>query len=63
MEELSASPIIVPLLFLLRCALPLAILILISYLLRKGGWIVGSNNNQHDKGADGNSALGGSTHG
>jgi hypothetical protein len=63
MEELSASPIVVPLLFLLRCVLPLAVLILISYLLRKGGWIVGSNNNQHEEGSEGNSPSGGGAHG
>lgn len=62
MEELSASPIVVPLLFLLRCVLPLVILILISYLLRKGGWIVGPNNNQHEEGSEGNSTSGGNGH-
>lgn len=61
MEEISASPIIVPLLFLLRCALPLAVLILISYLLRKGGWIIGANHKQEEN-SEGNATSGGNTY-
>lgn len=60
MEELSASPLIVPLLFLVRCALPVAVLILISYLLRKGGWIGGNNN--HADNSEENAASGGNAH-
>jgi len=59
MEEITASPIVVPLLFLLRCVLPLGILILISYLLRKGGWIVGVNNHKQEKNSEGNATSGG----
>jgi hypothetical protein len=62
MEELSASPIVVPLLFILRCVLPLGVLILISYLLRKGGWIVGSNNFMHEENSENNATSGGTTY-
>mgnify|MGYP007030111033 CR=1 FL=1 len=39
MNEPSASPFIVALLFILRCLVPLAILFGISYLLRKLGLV------------------------
>lgn len=61
MDEIAASPIVVPLLFLLRCALPLAALILVSYLLRRGGWIVGANNH-HENGNKENANPGGGSY-
>ena len=39
MDEPAANPIIVALLFVLRCVVPLAIMLGISYLLRRLGWI------------------------
>jgi hypothetical protein len=39
MDEPGANPAIVALLFLLRCLVPLAIMLGISYLLRRLGWI------------------------
>jgi len=39
MDETSASPLIVPLLFVLRCLIPLLILFGVSYLLRRLGLI------------------------
>ena len=39
MDESGANPIIVALLFLLRCLVPLAIMLGVSYLLRRLGWI------------------------
>lgn len=39
MNEPSASPLLVALLFILRCLVPLAILFGISYLLRKWGLV------------------------
>ena len=39
MNETSASPVIVALLFVLRCLVPLAILFGISYLLRRLGLV------------------------
>jgi hypothetical protein len=39
MDEPGANPIIVALLFLLRCLVPLAIMMGVSYLLRRLGWI------------------------
>jgi hypothetical protein len=39
MNESSASPLLVALLFILRCLVPLAILLGISYLLRKWGLV------------------------
>lgn len=62
MEEITASPIVVPLLFLLRCVLPLAVMLAISYLLRKGGWIAGSEPTIENN-AGGSAAQGGSKHG
>jgi hypothetical protein len=62
MEEFTASPFVVPLLFLLRCVLPLGVLILISYLLRRGGWIVGLNNHEQEQKSEGNATSGGNTH-
>ncbi len=38
-EEAGANPFIVVLLFLVRCLLPLALLLGLSYLLRRLGWI------------------------
>jgi hypothetical protein len=61
MEEITASPIVVPLLFLLRCVLPVTVMFAISYLLRKGGWIVGSNQSMENY-SGGNSASGGGPH-
>jgi hypothetical protein len=61
MEEIMASPIVVPLLFLLRCVLPIAVMLAISSLLRKGGWIVGSKNHMEED-SKGNLASGGNTH-
>lgn len=40
MNDTSANPIFVALLFILRCVVPLAILFGISYLLRKMGLVV-----------------------
>ncbi|MGD2163668.1 MAG: hypothetical protein PVI81_02680 [Anaerolineales bacterium] len=62
MEEITASPIVVPLLFLLRCVLPLGVLILISYLLRRGGWIVGANHHEQEKNSERDAASGGNTY-
>ena len=42
MNETSASPFVVGLLFILRCLVPLAILFGISYLLRKLGLVAES---------------------
>lgn len=42
MNETSASPVIVVLLFVLRCLVPLAILFGISYLLRRLGLVAES---------------------
>ncbi len=39
MDETSANPLIVILLFLLRCLLPLVIMLGVSYLLRRWGLI------------------------
>lgn len=39
MNETNTSPLIVPLLFILRCLLPLLVLFGISYLLRRLGLI------------------------
>ncbi len=39
LEETGANPLIVVLLFLLRCLVPLALLLGLSYLLRRLGWI------------------------
>ena len=39
MDEPAANPVIVAALFLLRCLLPLAIMLGVSYLLRRLGWI------------------------
>jgi hypothetical protein len=39
MDDTSASPVFVALLFILRCIIPLAILFGISYLLRKMGLV------------------------
>jgi hypothetical protein len=39
MNEPNASPLVVPLLFLLRCMVPLLVLLGISYLLKKLGFI------------------------
>lgn len=39
MDEPTANPLIVALLFMLRCLLPLAIMLGVSYLLRKWGLI------------------------
>jgi hypothetical protein len=39
MEEPTTNPLVVPLLFVLRCAVPLLILIGISYLLKRLGLI------------------------
>ncbi len=39
MDEPAANPFIVALLFALRCVVPLAIMLGISYLLRRLGWI------------------------
>jgi len=39
MNETTANPVIVALLFILRCLVPLAILFGISYLLRKLGLV------------------------
>jgi len=39
MNEPGTNPLVVPLLFLLRCIVPLAILLGISYLLKKLGFI------------------------
>jgi hypothetical protein len=38
-EETGANPFIVLLLFLVRCLVPLALLLGLSYLLRRLGWI------------------------
>jgi hypothetical protein len=40
----------------------LGVLILISYLLRRGGWIVGLNNHEQEKKSEGNATSGGNTH-
>jgi len=39
MDEPAANPIIVALLFVLRCVVPLAIMLGVSYWLRRLGWI------------------------
>jgi hypothetical protein len=39
MDEPAANPLIVALLFALRCLLPLAIMLGVSYLLRRWGWL------------------------
>ncbi len=39
MNEPNASPLVVPLLFLLRCLVPLILLLGVSYLLKKFGLI------------------------
>lgn len=38
-EETGANPVIVLLLFVVRCLVPLALLLGLSYLLRRLGWI------------------------
>lgn len=40
MDKLNANPIIIGLLFVLRCLVPLLIMLAISYLLRRFGLIV-----------------------
>ena len=39
MEDLTSSPVVIALLFVLRCVVPLAILLGISYLLRRFGLV------------------------
>jgi hypothetical protein len=39
MDEANASPLVVPLLFLARCLVPLLLLLGISYLLKKLGFV------------------------
>jgi hypothetical protein len=39
MDQPTSSPLIVPLLFMLRCLIPLLILVGISYLLRRLGLV------------------------
>ena len=61
MEHANPSPLIIGLLFILRCALPLGILFGISYLLRRLGLIEspsslkedsqGKNQHQRERGA------------
>jgi hypothetical protein len=39
MDDPGANPIIVALLFALRCLVPLGIMLGVSYLLRRWGWL------------------------
>ncbi|OGO16802.1 MAG: hypothetical protein A2Z14_07040 [Chloroflexi bacterium RBG_16_48_8] len=60
MENTSTNPLIIALLFVLRCIMPLAIMLGISYILRRYGLIREStsqeegseeeNHNNHDEG-------------
>lgn len=60
MDEVSTNPLIVPLFFIIRCLVPLIILLGISYLLKRLGVIAESpkppegwnNNNNHSNGEE-----------
>jgi hypothetical protein len=39
MDDVAANPIIIAFMFLLRCLVPLLIMLGVSYLLRRLGWI------------------------
>ena len=39
MDEPATNPIIIALLFMLRCLVPVAVMLGVSYVLRRWGWI------------------------
>lgn len=65
MDHTPVSPFFVILLFILRCLVPLTILMAISYLLRKFGLVAETHkHSQEDRGTGGNTnAQGGLDHG
>lgn len=64
MEEATVNPFVMVLLFILRCLVPLGLLLVVSYLLRRLGLIAEpskppagwNNGNDNHKPADGGSA-------
>ena len=64
MDETSASPLIIPLLFVLRCLIPLLILFGVSYVLRRLGLISEPPPEpKEEPGNDNNSGKGDLSHG
>ena len=67
MDESAASPLLVALFFILRCMIPLVIMLGISYLLRRFGLVAetGEPPKEQEQGNSnpGNSTEGGMAHG
>lgn len=61
MNDTSANPIFVALLFILRCIIPLAVLFGISYLLRKMGLVAVESPEPPDDRAENGEGGGGGT--
>jgi hypothetical protein len=59
MEEVSPNPILVPLMFILRCLVPLLVMLGISYLLKKLGFIAPPPPPPPDETDNGNNNQGG----
>ena len=57
MNDTSANPVFVVLLFILRCVVPLAILFGVSYLLRKMGLVAVESPEPPDDFGDGNEEV------
>ena len=63
MNNSTTSPLIVPLLCILRCVVPLFILFGISYLLRRLGWITQPPPEPKEEPEDNHSGKGDLAHG
>jgi hypothetical protein len=63
MEEVAPNPFWVPLMFILRCLVPLLVMLGISYLLKKLGFIAPPPPAPPDETNNENNANGGLAHG
>ncbi len=63
MEEVAPNPILVPLMFILRCLVPLLVMLGISYLLKKLGFIAPQPPAPPDEADNENNVNGGLAHG